>query len=279
MKKIILLLGCLSLLLLGILCVSCSKDEETVLDTQLSETMEFTLTGGGTIKFTATAQNMVVDWGDGATNNYTDADRSKISHTYQNSAEYTVRIQAKGLSYFSCGQYQLTALNVSGCTELTSLTCYGNQITALDVSHNTKLIELDCFADELTALDISRNTELTHLWCGKNHLTALDISHNTKLIELDCEHDPLTTLDVSHNTKLTELRCGFNQLTALDVSRNTKLTVLNCHRNQLTATAINALFTSLPTVQEGYIFVSGNPGAATCDRSIATAKGWSVSAW
>jgi Leucine-rich repeat (LRR) protein len=188
---------------------SCSKDETAP---QLSETMEFTLTGNA-IKFTATAQNMVVDWGDGATNNYKDADLSKISHTYQNSAEYTVRIQAKELSSFSCGQYQLTALDVSGCTELTSLTCDNNQLTALDVSRNTKLTWLDC-----------------------NH----------------------------------------NQLTALDVSNNTKLTLLTCDSNQLTATALNALFTSLPTVQEGNICIWSNPGSADCDRSIATAKGWNV---
>jgi hypothetical protein len=49
---------------------------------------------------------------------------------------------------------------------------------------------------------------------------------------------------------------------------------LRCSWNQLTAAALNALFTSLPTVQSGIIYISANPGTDTCDRSIATNKGW-----
>ena len=42
------------------------------------------------------------------------------------------------------------------------------------------------------------------------------------------------------------------------------------------ATALNQLFTDLPTVTAKTIVVTGNPGAATCTTSIATAKGWTV---
>jgi outer membrane lipoprotein-sorting protein len=324
----------------------------------LSETMEFTFTGNK-VTFAATAQNMVVDWGDGATNEYVNVD-AWISYTYQNNASHTVQIQAKKLSYFNCNDQHLTALDVSGCTkltqlvcywnqqltaldvshntkltylscgsnrlttlnvsnnteltylhcsqnqlaaldvsrntELTTLECYTNQLTALDVSRNTELTTLNCNQNQLTALDVSRNTELTTLYCGSNQLTALDVSHNTKLTWLQCSGNQLTALDVSHNTKLTQLRCGwnpltaltvsnnteltelmcqYNQLTTLDVSSNTELTTLNCYGNQLTAAALNALFTSLPTVQSGEIDIRINPGAATCNRSIATNKGWS----
>jgi Leucine-rich repeat (LRR) protein len=215
--------------------------------------MTFTFTGNE-VTFSATAPNIVVAWGDGATNEYTDADYSTISHTYQNSASHTVRIQTEDLSYFSCNEQQLTTLDVSGCSKLTDLYCYNNQLAALDVSRNTELITLACYRNQLTALDVSSNTKLTDLYCYNNQLTALD---------------------VSRNTELTDLRCSNNQLTALDVSRNTKLTWLDCYGNQLTATALNDLFTSLPTVQAGEIDIRNNPGAATCDRSIATAKGWS----
>jgi hypothetical protein len=45
--------------------------------------------------------------------------------------------------------------------------------------------------------------------------------------------------------------------------------------NQLDATEINRIFTALPTLAKT-INVAGNPGAATCDTSIATTKTWTV---
>jgi hypothetical protein len=47
--------------------------------------------------------------------------------------------------------------------------------------------------------------------------------------------------------------------------------------NQLTASEINSIFTQLPaTTKVATIIVDGNPGAATCDPTIATAKGYTV---
>jgi hypothetical protein len=45
---------------------------------------------------------------------------------------------------------------------------------------------------------------------------------------------------------------------------------------KLSADALNELFTILPTVTGQTLTITGNPGTATCDTSIATAKGWSV---
>jgi Leucine-rich repeat (LRR) protein len=212
MKKALLLVGCLSLLLVGILSVSCNKEGPDSPEAgKLNETMSFTFTGGA-ITFEATAQQIVVDWGDGATNEYVNVGVDyPISHRYQNNAEYTVQIQAAGLSRFDCYGQRLTALYVSGCPELKSLYCSWNQ---------------------------------------------------------------LTELDVSRNTKLTALRCDNNPLPALDVSYNTKLTYLKCDRNQFTVAALNALFTSLPPVQRGDLYIRDNPGAAGCNYDIASNKGW-----
>jgi len=46
--------------------------------------------------------------------------------------------------------------------------------------------------------------------------------------------------------------------------------------NMLDATELNRIFTALPTLVGKTINVKGNPGAATCDPTIATAKGWTV---
>jgi hypothetical protein len=52
---------------------------------------------------------------------------------------------------------------------------------------------------------------------------------------------------------------------------------LSITSRNLTAEIIDDLFTQLPaTTQTATIVVTGNPGAATCDTTIATAKGYTV---
>ena len=105
------------------------------------------------------------------------------------------------------------------------------------------------------------------------------MNKNTASTVLYCYDNQLTALDVSKNTALTTLNCRNNSLAVLDVSKNTAMTVLNCRNNQLAATALNTLFGTLHsnTISGGKnIYISGNSGTATCDRSIATNKGWTV---
>jgi surface protein len=46
---------------------------------------------------------------------------------------------------------------------------------------------------------------------------------------------------------------------------------------KLSTAALNDIFTGLGTASGSRnVVISNNPGAATCDRSIATAKGWTV---
>jgi|688.fasta_scaffold397084_2 hypothetical protein len=54
--------------------------------------------------------------------------------------------------------------------------------------------------------------------------------------------------------------------------------VTHSYANQLLdAAALNEIFTNLGTANAGAtITITGNPGAATCNQSIATAKGWTV---
>lgn len=80
----------------------------------------------------------------------------------------------------------MTKLDASGCTALSSLSCYRNQLTTLDVSGCTALTDLDCSSNDLTKLDLSENKALELLWVYGNDLTTLDLSHNTELQNLDC---------------------------------------------------------------------------------------------
>lgn len=51
---------------------------------------------------------------------------------------------------------------------------------------------------------------------------------------------------------------------------------INVSYTSLGTAALNQLFTDLPTIVSKTINITGTPGAATCTRSIATAKGWAV---
>ena len=129
---------------------------------------------------------------------------------------------------------KLTSLDVSGCTALIWLYCNENQLTSLDVSGCTALTDLKCYDNQLPSLNISGCTALTTLECFNNKLTSLDVSSCTALTELNCYKNQLTALDLSQNTALKKLVCAKNKLAALDVSQNTALTWLYCEQNQLT---------------------------------------------
>jgi len=71
----------------------------------------------------------------------------------------------------------------------------------------------------------------------------------------------------------------------LDVSKNIELWELSLHGNQFSAASLDTVFETLhsstlynPNRTEigKVIYIRNNPGALTCDRSIATSKGWLV---
>lgn len=140
--------------------------------------------------------------------------------------------------------WQTTILNVSSKAitnlkgiehfpALKKLFCSSNQLSTLDVSQNTNLTSLYCDSNQLASLDVSKNTALIILSCCRNRLASLDVSKNTKLELLSCSNNQLTKLDVSKNIKLEVLYCDFNQLAKLDLLKNTALTWLGCKGNPL----------------------------------------------
>jgi hypothetical protein len=92
------------------------------------------------------------------------------------------------------------------------------------------------------------------------------LSFNTKFNALDISGT------VSIPTALTSLRLlnnGTGQYAGASPQVNVSYTSLG-------TAALDQLFTDLPTITAKTINITGTPGAATCTRSIATAKGWTV---
>ena len=105
---------------------------------------------------------------------------------------------------------QLTNLDASGCTSLTTLDCYDNQLTNLNVLGCTSLTTLNCFSNQLTNLNVSGCTALSGLWCSGNQLTSLDVSACTSITSLWCWGNQLTNLNVKNGNNINMNWTGSN---------------------------------------------------------------------
>jgi hypothetical protein len=72
-------------------------------------------------------------------------------------------------------------------------------------------------------------------------------------------------------SKLTSIL--FNPSSTFSSTSSPQINISYC---SFSAELLNTLFTSLPTVTSKTIRITGNPGAATCNKTIANSKGWTV---
>ena len=239
-----------ALIIAAIGCGGCRGSGGTMTMTTAAERVNIILKGSGTA---------TVDWGDGSqpeTVELVDNNQTTFTREFSDATSRTITITGR---------------------QITSLYCQNIKLTSLDVSRNRALAELNCSENQLAELDISRNTALVRLVCENNQLNALDVSRNYALQTLICCNNLLTSLNVRRNAILDLLHCKDNFLTSLDVSQNAMLRMLSVAGNQFTADELNALFATLGNNSPLVIDISGNPGSATCDPSIAQAMGWEVS--
>lgn len=295
MKKSLILLVAFAAMVFA----SCSKDDDDDPSNEVGSITMTTYTDKEVLFYFYTAQNEVItiDWGDDIIEEYRTVKEAKVEqndqfeykigarHSFSQKRGHTIKVTGK-LIGLDCSENKLTSLDASKCRSLQELDCNYNEITSLDISKCTSLRELRCIGNELTTLDVSKCTTLTGLWCGANELTALEVSRCAALTTLWCSHNELTALDVSKCTELTHLLCHYNQLSSLDVSKCTELIELACSDNLLSSNALNKIFNDLPKgkIWEEYnheyqsnIYILGNPGSETCNKSILENKGWKIS--
>jgi len=153
--------------------------------------------------------------------------------SYQN-LDGTMDLSAcSNLTTLNCSGNQLTELNVSGCSALTYLNCADNQIETLNIDGCTALAGLDLTGNQLPSLNLSGRTNLLYVNCWNNQLIAIDVSDCTALVSLQCGYNQLALLTVTGCTSLHELDCESNQLSALDLTGDSSLYWLNCQNNQI----------------------------------------------
>ena len=180
----------------------------------------------------------------------------------------------------------ITTLNLSGCTQLASLSCYNNSITQLKLN-TTALKYCVAHKNKLTSIDFGKNTALTYLQVENNQLTALDVSKNTALKKIDINHNYITTLDVSKNTALTylqisnahalqELNLSTTKITTLYVIMLTGSNLHNIIAVNASTTVYNVLNKNFATFAAVGTLTTDGTDASAALRATAAAKGWTV---
>lgn len=183
---------------------------------------------------------ITVDWGDGVLSNYTSVGDSITGNIKGN----TITVNGFDISVLDCSNKGITALNISGLTDLRTITCQNNMLTTLDVSKNIKLQKLNCAYNSLTALTLTTNVALTELILNNNAISTLTLTANKLISTLICNDNKFKTLTLTTLTGLKTLWCQNNQLSALDASKNTLLETLICYNNliiTLNVTGLTAL--------------------------------------
>ncbi|MDE6514482.1 MAG: leucine-rich repeat domain-containing protein, partial [Bacteroidales bacterium] len=109
--------------------------------------------------------SFVVDWGDGKKETVSVSGQSyndDIKHSYAAIGEYAVTVY--GLKHFMLLHLSLRSnvqsLDVRACPFLEFLECESHQLSSLDVSKNTALTTMYFRGKRLSSLDVSKNTDL-----------------------------------------------------------------------------------------------------------------------
>jgi septin family protein len=130
---------------------------------------------------------------------------------------------------------------------------------SISMNINTNCNDLFRAASRIKAIYITGSNNVTN-WNEAFH-------SNSRLIKLEA--------DMSGGTSFTSTFAGCDSLQDIDIpgiAHNVDFS--DCH--SMTKEVLDGLFESLATVSGKTIDVSGCLGASTCDTSIATNKGWTV---
>ena len=156
-------------------------------------------------------------------------------------------------------------------------------IPSLDCSYLTNVSELGIGAKGTDKQSIS-NTDLMkrlkRVYINGNlSNNVLDLTANDSVQRAFVDNSNLAEINLSNLKQVTLVNINKNaELKNLVLTDNVKLdSILLSQNSILDATALNKIFTSLPSTSDAkskVIILTGNAGDATCDRTIATQKGW-----
>jgi DNA repair protein RadC len=171
---------------------------------------------------------------------------------------------------------QLTTFSGTGMSSLTTLYLNNNQFTTFSGTGLSSLTTLNLSNNLLTTFSGTGLSSLTNLSLSSNQLTTFSGTGLSSLMALYLNYNQLTTFSGTGLSSLTTLSIDNNQLVTLDCTALSLSSICSFTFNNLSAIALNDFFTSLGS-GSGFLSVASNPGSATCNPAIATAKGYYIS--
>ncbi len=289
----------LLILLSGCLLFSCNTEDRPYSylcesDTG-AETVELAYTVADVqspFKYTFQAREMCIDWGDNPGQQdyiFTGENDSintikPISHIFSSNSDYNIKVKSLRLSALVLSRFDdnvITKLELSGCENLRSLYCENQPIPEIDVSHCPLLRELSCGYPEGTQAvsDLASINLLKILSVnGPLNMDNLNLTANDSLHIASFNNTNLGKVQFTELKELSSISFkNCESLVSVYLSNNDKLSkIVLANNTSLEAEALNDIFRSLSQAPNtgGIIVLMGNKGDATCDRSIATSKGW-----
>jgi hypothetical protein len=224
--------------------------------------------------------------------NITDRQLTSFSGTELSSLTGLYIARNKLTSFLGTGLSSVTTIDLSynqfdnfsgtGLSSLTSLYLGYNRLRSLDRTDLSSLVELDLSGNQFTTFSGTGLPSLSFLFLSFNQLESFSVTDLPLLEVLQLSGNQLTSFSGAGLDSLVSLNLSENQLTSID-GAGMELSFYHHHAlagsdfkyNNLSASALNAFFTSLGNAS-GVLEVAYNPGSATCDPTIATAKGYTV---
>ncbi|MFT3795172.1 T9SS type A sorting domain-containing protein [Flavobacterium sp.] len=158
------------------------------------------------------------------------------------------------LQVLDCSAHNFTTLDVSGMSNLTSLSFGQCGVTSVNLTGLTNLQQIDLVMNPITALDLSALTNLKFVHAYACFLTSLNVNNLSQLEYLNCSSCDLTALDVTDLVNLVDLQCAWNTISHLDLTHLTKLNSLDAQGN-----LFSTLDLSNVTTQGSNFMVGDNP--------------------
>ncbi len=129
---------------------------------------------------------------------------------------------------------QISALDLTGLSNLTDLSCLNCNLTTIDVSTLEMVAFIDLSSSPLTSVDVSNLANLKDFRCDDCELTSINTTGANSLEKLYLNNNNFQSLDLTQNTSVKEVFCSYNELTTGTLFLPPSIQHLRCSSNQFT---------------------------------------------
>ena len=175
----------------------------------------------------------------------------------------TSQVRSFNLAFYNCNALRdFSWISFAQATDMTSTFVNCHELKTITINSPT-ITTLSATLDGCTSLrraEVIAPAAISAANCFRGCPLLTDVTLHTK-----------ASASRSNTYHRSNMIAWINDLSGSSMTTS----VASCNLN---AAALNRIFTDLGTVTSGVITITNTPGGATCDRSLATAKGWTVTA-